>query len=114
LLDRCASVTVVKDDAMDVAEEVPRIRQLRVSRIVALGITRVGRNEVPVAITAIVPVEVTAANGSIHPGDLLTSSNLPGRAMNAGRSPAIGTVLGKALGVLEHGNRTIRMLVRLR
>ena len=78
------------------------------------GITRVGRNEVPVAITGIVPVKVTAANGSIYPGDLLTSSNLPGRAMNAGRTPAIGTVLGKALGVLEHGSGTIRMLVMLR
>jgi hypothetical protein len=78
------------------------------------GITRVGKNEVPVAITGIVPVKVTAANGSIYPGDLLTSSNLPGRAMNAGRNPAIGTALGKALGVLEHGNGTIRMLVMLR
>jgi hypothetical protein len=78
------------------------------------GITRVGRNDVPVAITGIVPVKVTAANGSIYPGDLLTSSNRPGRAMNAGRNPAIGTVLGKALGELEHGSGTIRMLVMLR
>ena len=37
-----------------------------------------------------------------------------GRAMNAGRTPAIGTVLGKALGVLEHGSGTIPMLVMLR
>jgi hypothetical protein len=34
--------------------------------------------------------------------------------MNAGRNPAIGTVLGKALGVLEHGSGRIRMLVMLR
>jgi hypothetical protein len=67
-----------------------------------------------VAITGIVPVKVSAANGPIRPGDLLTSSSLPGRAMNAGRNPAIGTVLGKALGILEHGNGTIRMLVMLR
>jgi hypothetical protein len=78
------------------------------------GVTRVGKDDVPVAITGIVPVKVSAANGPIRPGDLLTSSSLPGRAMNAGRNPAIGTVLGKALGILEHGNGTIRMLVMLR
>jgi hypothetical protein len=78
------------------------------------GITRVGRNEVPVAITGIVPVKVSAENGAIHPGDLLTSSNTPGRAMNAGRSPAIGTVLGKSLGTLARGQGTIKMLVMLR
>ena len=78
------------------------------------GVTRVGKNDVPVAITGIVPVKASAQNGPIHPGDLLTSSNLPGRAMNAGRNPAIGTALGKALGVLEHGSGTIRMLVMLR
>jgi hypothetical protein len=78
------------------------------------GITRVGKNDVPVAITGIVPVKATAQNGPIRPGDLLTSSPLPGRAMNAGRNPAIGTVLGKALGVLEHGYGTVKMLVMLR
>ncbi|SRR6266498_2770643 len=31
-----------------------------------------------------------------------------------GRTPAIGTVLGKALGDLEHGSGTIKMLVMLR
>jgi hypothetical protein len=78
------------------------------------GVTRVGKNDVPVAITGIVPVKVTAQNGPIRPGDLLTSSRLRGRAMNAGRNPAIGTVLGKALGQLEHGTGTIKMLVMLR
>jgi hypothetical protein len=75
------------------------------------GVTRVGKNEVPVAITGIVPVKATAANGPIRVGDLLTSSSLPGRAMNAGRTPAVGTVLGKAMGALERGAGTIRMLV---
>jgi hypothetical protein len=78
------------------------------------GATRVGKNDVPVAITGIVPVKVTAENGPIRPGDLLTSSSTRGRAMNAGRSPAIGTVLGKALGVLARGQGTIKMLVMLR
>jgi hypothetical protein len=75
------------------------------------GITRVGKDDVPVAITGIVPVKVTAQNGPIRPGDLLTSSGSPGRAMNAGRNPAVGTVLGKALGFLARGQGTIRMLV---
>jgi hypothetical protein len=78
------------------------------------GITRVGRDDVPVAITGIVPVKVTARNGAIRPGDLLTSSSIPGRAMNAGANPRIGTVLGKALGALPRGNGVIRMLVMLR
>jgi hypothetical protein len=67
-----------------------------------------------VAITGIVPVKATARNGAIRPGDLLTSSNLPGRAMNAGLNPRIGTVLGKSLSQLNHGSGTIRMLVMLR
>jgi hypothetical protein len=78
------------------------------------GTTRVGRNEIPVAITGIVPVKVTAQNGLIHPGDLLTSSSLPGRAMRAGRIPAVGTILGKALGTLEGGQGTIKALIMLR
>ena len=78
------------------------------------GITRVGKDEVPVAITGIVPVKATAQNGPIRPGDLLTSSSLSGRAMNAGRNPAVGTVLGKSLGVLRHGRGTIKVLVMLR
>jgi hypothetical protein len=75
------------------------------------GITRVGTQDIPVAITGIVPVKVTAQNGQIRPGDLLTSSGIPGRAMNAGRNPAVGTVLGKALGFLSRGQGTIKMLV---
>jgi hypothetical protein len=78
------------------------------------GVTRVGKNDVPVAITGIVPVKVTAENGPVRPGDLLTSSSLPGRAMNAGRNPAVGTVLGKSLGVLTRGRGVVRALVMLR
>jgi hypothetical protein len=75
------------------------------------GITRVGKNDVPVAITGIVPVKVSAENGAIYPGDLLTTASLPGRAMNAGLRPEIGTVLGKSIGVLERGQGVIKMLV---
>ena len=75
------------------------------------GITRVGKQEIPVAITGIVPVKATAQNGAIRPGDLLTSSSSAGRAMQAGANPRIGTVLGKSLGFLARGKGTIRMLV---
>jgi hypothetical protein len=75
------------------------------------GVTRAGENHVPVAITGIVPVKATTANGPIRPGDLLTSSSERGRAMSAGRRPAIGTVLGKSLGFLRRGRGVVKMLV---
>jgi hypothetical protein len=78
------------------------------------GIARVGKQEIPVAITGIVPVKVTAENGPIRPGALLTSSSLLGRAMSAGPNPRIGTVLGKALGTMLRGDGVIKMLVMLR
>ena len=68
---------------------------------------------VPVAIMGIVPVKVTAANGPIHRGDLLTSSNIPGYAMLA-TDPQIGAVLGKAMGELLKGEGVIQILLLLR
>jgi hypothetical protein len=78
------------------------------------GVTRVGKDEIPVAITGIVPTKVTAANGGIMPGDLLVTSRERGRAMRAVRNPRIGTVVGKALGSLARGRGTIKVLVMLR
>lgn len=75
---------------------------------------------VPLAITGIVPVKVTAENGAIQPGDLLTTSATPGHAMLA--SPVTingvsfylpGTILGKALEPLEEGTGMILVLVTL-
>jgi hypothetical protein len=60
------------------------------------------------------PVKVSAENGSIHPGDLLVAAATPGYAMKAGANPAIGTVIGKAVGVLESGKGVIPMLIMLR
>jgi hypothetical protein len=68
----------------------------------------------PLALAGQVPVKVTAENGAIHPGDLLVASSIPGHAMRADANPAPGTVVGKALGALETGAGTIRMLVMLR
>jgi hypothetical protein len=69
--------------------------------------------KVPLAIAGIVPVKASAENGAITPGALLVASNTPGHCMLAGDSPAIGTVLGKALQGLEQGTGSILMLVML-
>lgn len=61
-------------------------------------------DKIPLAVIGVVPVKVTAENGPIQPGDLLTTSSTPGHAMKA--SPVnlsgieiyrSGTIIGKAL-----------------
>ena len=69
--------------------------------------------KIPLAVIGVVPVKASAENGAIHPGDLLVASSTPGHAMKAGSDPAVGTVLGKALGSLESGMGVIQMLVML-
>ncbi len=85
------------------------------------GVTRVDENDIPVAIVGIVPTKVTDENGPIQPGDLLTTSSIPGRAMKA--SPVelngikifpTGTIIGKALGKLASGDGVINVLVTIR
>jgi hypothetical protein len=71
-------------------------------------------DRVPLAVMGVVPVKVTAENGPIQPGDLLTTSSTPGHAMLAGTNPLPGTVIGKALGSWEAGSGLIQMLVMLR
>jgi hypothetical protein len=68
---------------------------------------------IPLAVVGIVPVKVTAENGPIRPGDLLTTSSTPGHAMRAGAKPATGTVIGKALGALKQGTGVIQLLAIL-
>lgn len=65
---------------------------------------------VPVAITGIVPVKVSAENGPIRRGDWLTSAQLPGYAMRADAHQP-GAMLGKALGELEAGTGMIEVLL---
>jgi hypothetical protein len=58
----------------------------------------------------LVEARVDAGFGAIAPGDLLTSSATPGHLMRStGAAP--GTIVGKALGALESGTGTIRVLV---
>jgi hypothetical protein len=82
------------------------------------GDVRVDAQDIPVAITGIVPTKATSENGPIEPGDLLTTSSTPGYAMKA--TPVsvegveiypAGTILGKALTPLIGERGKIRMLV---
>jgi hypothetical protein len=68
-----------------------------------------------------VPTKVSAENGAILPGDLLTCSSTPGYAMKA--SPIMingiaiyptGTIIGKALDALPSAQGVIKVLVNLK
>jgi len=72
----------------------------------------------PLALAGRVPVKVSAENGPIARGDLLTSSSTPGHAMKA--TPTLingipfylpGTIIGKALGELEAGTGSLLVLI---
>ncbi|GAB4481901.1 MAG: hypothetical protein Kow0088_24470 [Anaerolineales bacterium] len=68
---------------------------------------------IPVAIVGIVPVKVSAENGPIQRGDLLTSASLPGHAMKANEYIP-GAILGKAMGELKSGTGVIQVLLMLK
>jgi hypothetical protein len=68
--------------------------------------------EIPLAVVGIVPCKVSTENGVISPGDLIVTSSIPGHAMRDD-NPAVGTVVGKALGSLSSGTGTIEILVTL-
>ena len=75
------------------------------------GLLEGGKN---VALTGRVYVQADASNGAIKPGDLLTTSAAPGRAMRVNdHSKAEGAILGKAMTGLKEGQGMILMLVTL-
>jgi hypothetical protein len=79
------------------------------------GTSRVDADDVPVAIVGIVPTKVTAVNGRVRVGDLLTTSSTPGYAMRcADRVKCVGSVVGKAMEPLVGDKGVIRVLVMLR
>jgi hypothetical protein len=79
------------------------------------GATRVDSDDLPVAIVGIVPTKVSAENGPIRVGDLLTTSATPGHAMRCNdRDRCFGTVLGKAMEPLSDSKGMIKVLVNLR
>ncbi len=68
----------------------------------------------PVALLGKVCCKVTAENGAIEIGDLLTTSSTPGHAMRAADSTrAFGAVIGKALRPWREGTGLISILVAL-
>lgn len=71
-------------------------------------------DNIPLAIVGIVPVKVSTENGSIQPGDLLTTSATPGYAMVCtNQIDCIGAIIGKALEPLTEGSGVISVLVTL-
>lgn len=68
----------------------------------------------PVALTGRVYCWVDATNGAIAPGDLLTSSPIPGHAMKAtDQTKAQGAIIGKAMTSLKEGRGLVLVLVSL-
>ncbi len=84
----------------------------RSTLVAGISSTAAEFDEIPLAAAGIVPCKVSAENGAIAVGDLLVTSGTPGHAMRDG-SPAVGTVLGKALEPLAAGTGVIRVLVTL-
>ncbi len=77
---------------------------------ITVGAQSQGAGRVPLALAGIVPCNVTGE--AIIPGDLLTSSDVPGYAQKAS-SPLIGTIIGKALESFSGGEGVIKVLVTL-
>jgi hypothetical protein len=68
----------------------------------------------PVALTGRVWCYVDADAGPVTPGDLLTTSNVPGHAMKVtDHVQAQGAIVGKAMTRLEHGRGLVLVLVSL-
>ena len=75
------------------------------------GLLEGGKN---VALTGRVYVQADASNGTIKPGDLLTTSSTPGRAMRvSNHTKAQGAILGKAMTGLNQGQGMVLVLVTL-
>ena len=64
------------------------------------------------ALSGIVPVKVSAESAAVQPGDLLTTSTIPGHAMKA-VDVRTGTIIGKALEPLASGRGVIQVLIQL-
>jgi hypothetical protein len=72
------------------------------------------KEEVPMAMTGIVPTKISTENGPIKPGDLLVTSSKPGYAMKGtDRTQMLGAVIGKAIGHLDSGVGVIEAVVTL-
>lgn len=74
----------------------------------------VGDDAPPIALSGRVYVWCDAAAGAIQPGDLLTTSQVPGHAMRVSdHSRAQGAIMGKAMTTLDSGKGLVLVLVSL-
>ena len=81
-----------------------------------LTLSQQGRTDtgVQVALSGRVYVRADAAMGAIEPGDLLTTSSVPGHAMKVtDPAQAQGAILGKAMSSLREGQDLVLVLVTL-
>ncbi|MBE7472481.1 MAG: hypothetical protein DPW09_22660 [Anaerolineae bacterium] len=70
--------------------------------------------EYPISLIGRVYVLADASSAPIHPGDLLTTSAMPGHAMKVtDHEQAQGAILGKAMSSLEEGRGLVLVLVSL-
>jgi len=68
----------------------------------------------PIALNGRVYCRADASNGAIEPGDLLTTSAVPGHAMKVtDHTKAHGAILGKAMSSLKEGKGLVLVLVTL-
>lgn len=75
------------------------------------GVMAGGQN---VALSGRVYVQADASSDSIRPGDLLTTSDIPGHAMKVtDHAKAQGAVIGKAMSCLNEGTGMVLVLVTL-
>lgn len=65
-------------------------------------------NPQPIALTGRVPVKISQGSPAIQPGDYLTSSNEPGRAMKSERA---GVIIGKALEAWDPSSGKDKILI---
>jgi hypothetical protein len=78
------------------------------------GVTLSEQGGVPVALAGRVYVKAEANSSPIRPGDLLTSSSLPGYAMRiTDRALGQGAAIGKAMSGLDSGTGLVLVLVSL-
>ena len=74
----------------------------------------IANGEHPVALSGRVYCLCDASAGGIRPGDLLTTSNLPGHAMKVtDHAKAQGAIIGKAMTSLDDGQDLVLVLVSL-
>lgn len=74
----------------------------------------VGAGRYPVALTGRVYCWANTSNGPIQPGDLLTSSEIPGQAMKVtDHKRSQGAIVGKAMSALEGTQGLVLVLVTL-